>query len=372
VVSALVVGCAGVKDRGGVGAGAGTGTGGVGTGRGGGSGSGAVGPGGPSDDINPDAGNCGVSTFPLQRLPPDVLIVLDRSQSMTDQVKPITDLGGLLNCLLVGPCPTKWADMTAAINSTVASSGGAINWGLKFFPDDSGCGVNPGAAVPVAPNNAAPVNAAIAATSPGGATPTTAALASAGRYLASLTDPNSRYVVLATDGQPNCAGGSAVGADDAAAIAAVSSLAAAGVPVFVIGIATQSSGAGSDGGTGAGAGAGPTANDTLNSMARAGGRPRNADPAYYPVEVSADLVAALSAIGTQVVSCAFAIPAPPDPTNIGVYADGAKIPEDAANGWQYGAGMTSIQLNGSWCAQAQAGTLANLTTIFGCPGIMVP
>src|SRR5947207_9658026 len=56
---------------------------------------------------------------------------------------------------------------------------------------------------------------------------------------------------------------------------------------------------------------GSTADTTLSSMATAGGKPRNGTPPYYPVAVGADLVAALKAIGTQVVSCSFTIPPPP-------------------------------------------------------------
>src|SRR6185295_17396867 len=116
------------------------------------------------------------------------------------------------------------------------------------------------------------------------ATPTAAALASAGRYLMALADPSPRYVVLATDGIPNCGGGNnTTGTDDAAAIAAVSTLASAGIPVFVIGVSTQ----GAD-------------DTTLSSMANAGGKPRAATPPYYPVSTGAELTAVLTAIGGQI------------------------------------------------------------------------
>jgi hypothetical protein len=350
----LLGGCAGVKSGEPVG-GTGAGAGGNGAAGGGGAGGRRVGP--NDNDVTPqtpDAGNCGIVKVMPERLLPDVLIVMDRSISMNEPVMPVGDVTGILNCLLIGPCPSKWVDMTGALNRSVAASQTAINWGLKFFPNDGACSVNEGVAVPIAPNNAGAVNAAIMGTQTGGLTPTAAALASAGRYLMTLSSANPRFVVLATDGQPNCS--SAGGTDDAAAIAAVSDLAAAGVPVFVIGIATQ----GTEGDT------------TLSSMAVAGGRPRMATPAYYPAATSVDLTAALSAISTQVVSCTFSIPPPPDPTNIAVDADGVRVPRNATDGWDYGANMTSIVLNGSWCAGLQNGSIKTVEAKFACAGIIIP
>src|SRR5947207_10741481 len=117
---------------------------------------------------------------------------------------------------------------------------------------------------------------------------------------------------------------------------------------------------------------GSTADTTLSSMATAGGKPRNGTPPYYPVAVGADLVAALKAIGTQVVSCSFTIPPPPDPSNIAVDADGKRVPKDPTNGWEYGPNMTSIVLNGSWCTGLQNATITNVQTIFACAGVVIP
>ena len=41
----------------------------------------------------PPPPNCGITKHSADRLPPDVLIVLDRSTSMDDPVKPVTDVG---------------------------------------------------------------------------------------------------------------------------------------------------------------------------------------------------------------------------------------------------------------------------------------
>jgi hypothetical protein len=364
---ALLLGCArveGVQDTDGgappgIGGGNGPtrGTGGTGTGTGGlimGRGTGGTG----------EEPVCGLFKAPLEKLPPDVLIVLDRSLSMNAQViPPGFDLGMFVACLLLNNCPmtaSKWVSMTGALNTSVAASAASVNFGLKFFPSDDLCGVNDAVAVPVAPNNSAAIGGAMATVQPGGFTPTAAALASAGRYLATLTDRNPRFVLLATDGEPNCGNGAdnmGGGSDSQAAVAAVTNLVNAGIPVYVIGIATQG-----------------VADDALSAMARAGGRPRNATPAYYPVQTAADLTAALSAIGGQIASCTFAVarPEPPaSPTNVVVKGNGMRIPQSDTDGWRWGPGMMSIEITGSWCQQIQAGTITDLQTTFACMGTII-
>jgi von Willebrand factor type A domain len=356
---ALAGGCnqAGVQTSTGSGGAVGGGTGGSAAGSGGSASSGGssgasdAGTGGsigPTSDgsVAPTSdANCGLSTFALERLPPDVLITLDRSASM-DQF--------ILDLRCITQCATKWSDMTTALNATVAKTQAAVNWGLKLFPSDASCGVTDDVSAPVAPNNADAVLGAIMASKPDGNTPTRLALEAGGRYLMGLTRPNPRYVVLATDGLPNCAG-AAQGDDATATIMAVKNLATANIPVFVIGVGSFGSGDG-----------------TLNAMAQAGGKPRAGNPSYYPVSNADDLSAALAAIGGQIVSCTLPIKQPPDPTNIAVDADGMRVPRNDTNGWAYGAGMTTIELRGTWCTNYQNGSLKNIKAIFGCPGVIIP
>src|SRR5437762_1218559 len=91
---------------------AGCGPAGAAVGGGGATGTGGIGGAGPPQD----ALNCGVETFPLRRgLPPDLLIVLDRSGSMNES--PAS--GGA----------SKWAQATTAINMTVAQLQSSIKFG---------------------------------------------------------------------------------------------------------------------------------------------------------------------------------------------------------------------------------------------------
>src|SRR5262249_15646370 len=165
--------------------------------------------------------NCGVQTFMLQRRPPDVLIVQDKSGSMNNP--PST--GGA----------SKWSQVTSAIDSAVMSTQSSIFWGLTFFPSDDSCGVNSGVDVNVATNNYSAIHSALGQRNPGGSTPTAHAMLNAGAYLAGLNDGNNKFIVLATDGLPNCMGGTPNAADDAGAIAAVQTGLGQGIPTFAIG-----------------------------------------------------------------------------------------------------------------------------------------
>ena len=216
----------------------------------------------------------------------------------------------------------------------------------------------PGAEVPIGLDTAPAITAALDAADPNGSTPTTAAVTLGGDYLASLTTPNPRFIVLVTDGQPTCANGNGNGDDSMAAIAAVTAQAARGYGTFVIGVATASD---------------MMAAATLTSMSTAGMHPRPGTPNYYVVNNTAELVDALGRIGTLVASCTFTLTTqPPDANNVVVVADGKVVPKGASptdDGWTYGAGMTSVTLGGSYCQDVMNGVVTNVEVLFGCGGI---
>jgi hypothetical protein len=328
-----------------------SGTTGIGTGAAGTVGSTGAAGSGPS----PDGSNCGLQQYGLQNVPPDLLIVEDKSGSMAN------DLNDNM-CMQGAMCETKWADTVAGIEMVTAMTDTTIRWGLKYFANDRGCGVMDGAAVPIGPNNAMPIATSLNMTMPGGSTPTRLAINSAVTYLQGVADPNPKFILLATDGEPNCAPGARAQDDDAAgAVAAVMAANMAGIPVFVAGVGNVA-----------------TAQATLDMLAVAGGKPQATEPKYYPVGSTADLVNVLKTIGGMIASCSFGLgQVPPDPTNVGVYANGQtgmKIPRDVnhVNGWDYGAGMKSIVLYGAACDAVKNKTTMTIQAIFGCPGVIIP
>ena len=194
----------------------------------------------------------------------------------------------------------------------------------------------------------------------GSNTPTRLAEQAAVNYLSTLTDPNPKYILLATDGMPNCLPGGSISTDDTTgAVAAVSNAQIAGFPTFVVGI-SSSFGA---------------ADSALSSMAVAGGVPRAASPPYYPVSSSAELVATLNMLVGVTANCEYAVPNPPtsDGTtsraDILVRGDGTGIARDQShvNGWDYtSSAMTSIALYGTPCNAVKAGTIQTITIVFRC------
>jgi hypothetical protein len=348
----------GADAAGGAGNGGGDGTGGRGrAGLGGAGGGGVV----------TDAGNCGLETFKPNPTNADILLVLDRSASMRDDPS-----GG-------SGTPSKWDIVVPTLNAVVTATDGSILWGLKTFPEGSASSCSAGSVTAaidaqVAAHNGATVTATITATSPdGNGTPTGDAINAAVAYLKQLTDDNPKYILLATDGEPSCAAIPTSESTTSArpyAVQAVTTASKAGVPTFVVGIATTK------------------ASDTmtLNQLADAGGEvPATASnplaPHFFLANDQTSLSAALEQITGQVSLCLFKLGSPPpvpnDPMRLGVYLDGGatKIPYDGnmANGWAYTDTSDSyVQVYGDWCDKIQAAGAGAVQIIFGCPDIIVP
>ncbi len=296
---------------------------------------------------------CGSVNQPALRLPPDILLLQDASGSMNQDITNTTC--GTPGC----GASSKWALMTPAIMQVVAETESQVNWGLKLFADlNNACGVSPNVAVGIArPNLGAIANALNVRTAADGSltngsqTPTRAAEDAAVTYLTGLTDTNPKFIVLATDGLPNCpASGNAANDDTPGAIAAVAAARSAGIPTFVVGIST----------------AGSAAESALDMMAVAGGYPRAGTPQYYPVTSTAEFVAVLRTLVGMAGTCTFAVPPPPSgdgttsraniAVTVGVGGTVTELPFDATNGWTYtDSTMASIVLHGPACDQVKAG-----------------
>jgi hypothetical protein len=207
----------------------------------------------------------------------------------------------------------------------------------------------------------AAINATLA---DGDGTPTGDAVRAGVRYLSSLQTPNDKYILLATDGEPSCAGVGAEGQATARpyAIAAVQEAAALGIPVFVVGVATNSD----------------NATQALNDMAIAGGVPRPAlnplAPRYYLASTQDELTTALRQIAGEIASCVFPLSKPPPvPDNIAVKLDGVNQPRDPTrtNGWEYtDANMTAVEVYGPICDQIQT-EAHDVQVVYACRGVVI-
>jgi hypothetical protein len=288
---------------------------------------------------------CGQKKYVLERKAARLLLVLDRSGSMQESIGQ--GMGD------------KWTAATGAAQEVIMKTQMAVQWGLKTFPGDIECTVTDGVAVPIAATNFPPIQTAVGMTTPEGTgTPTAAAIRGAAAYLKTLPDGPPRYLVLATDGQPNCMDGmSSQLSDEPGAVAAIAEAAAMGFPTFVIGVAIG----------------GSMANDTLNMMAVAGKQPRAGDPRYYAATSREDLVSSLDLITGTVSNCVFPLDMkPPAPESVAVSVNGTRVQRDTShmNGWDY-ATDSSVQLYGAACDAVKSKAKPDVQIIFGCPGEII-
>ncbi len=371
-VSMSALACAGVTAPPPGNTGSGGGGGATPTGAGGGAGrTGGGGPGGMGITVGVGGSMCGLQTFNINRKPVEIFLVLDRSASMEDDANGNT---------ATTASPSKWSQVIPALATSIGQADPTISWGLKLFPEDGSECANATMTnkidVQIAPGNAAALKTAVTALMVGGdkgnGTPTGAAIRVATSYLTMRTmagDDSRKYILLATDGEPSCAGsvGSIVkdttnAAPDA--VAAVTAAATAGFHTFVVGVATTKT----------------TDATTLNKLADAGLEPSPSvipgTPRFYLASNQAQLVSTLESIVNPVASnCVFPLSSPPPvPDNIAVKVNGAKTPQDTGHtaGWDYtDPSYTGVQVFGSFCD-----TIKNngnsVEIIYGCPGISIP
>jgi hypothetical protein len=322
----------------------------------------------------------------------NVMLVIDKSGSMTDQPE--------------GFDTDKWTAMKDALGAALGDGEIDINFGMLLYPndlirpialdtcaqDENCCAVPEGEPAVVVPITEGPVSAPairdlLDRTDPGGGTPTAAALQRAFLYFtegegADLEGEN--YVLLATDGGPNCnENASCDGStcttnldqqcdtdnccdgfpsfclDDGGVTSEIEALANANVKTFVVGIP------GTEAYT-----------DYLNGFADAGGVPQEgADTTYYAVSAEAGvqgLVDVFNSITTQLVrSCDIELTEQPpklDDVNVAIDCEIVERGENNEN-WDYDQlpNPTMIQLKGDVCTRLQDEGATRVDVVLGCP-----
>jgi hypothetical protein len=315
--------------------------------------------GGSSTTPNPDA-NCGSTTSTAKKMPTDVLLVLDRSGSMSESISEdcccentCARTTGLKLCADTTNCTQRWPALTSAVTATISKTT-EVSWAMKLFSSGGAaggsCTVNNGVEVQFG-RPAADLTTSITGTTPGGATPTAKALTTATDYLKTVKDQNNKVILLATDGEPNCAGGSSSTTDKDGTVAAAKAALAAGFKVYVVGIGPS------------------TSIPNLDSFADAGGTGK-----YYPATSPDELAKALLDISQAVSDCNFTVDPGKtgDVNNLAVYVDGTQVAKDPANGWSYGSSNTQVVINGSVCEKLKTGQATQVQVWVGCPGSPPP
>jgi hypothetical protein len=333
-----------------------------------------------SCSLGPEGGVCACADEPLALDPPTLYYVLDRSGSMAE-----------LN---------KWSTVQTVLDQVMIQLGPRARFAAAVFPDPAHDGCAPGVQVFPAPPNTAlagdapagkpgPTDLAMLETlgriAASGGTPTAATLNGLAPAIESIS--GKTYVILATDGGPNCNAnascsaasctdnidgaqgcpsdgglnccdpsvyGSVACLDAQPTLDAVAALAAAGIPVYVVGVP----------------GSKPYA-DLLDQLAMAGGTARGSEPQYYAVDTADEsaLFSAMSQIAARIAgTCSLTLSQdPPDPSLINVFLDGAVLPQSGPDGWMLDGAMVTVL--GASCDEIMNGDVLDVRVVAGCPTV---
>jgi hypothetical protein len=305
--------------------------------------------------IFPDAAICMPGRFPLRPDVAEVMLVIDRSASMRLTIAGEEDFP---------PSEWRWAILRDALAASLGSLDSRVLVGAKFYPDpifmpapdaETACRSSPGIDVFPGMDTAPTILSIFDSPEPLGGTPTAVALESAAAGFSTMAE--RRFLVLATDGAPNCNGelppatctctspgdaclaerpGAFACLDEDRTISVITGLRTRDdIPTYVIGIE------------------GPDFVDVLDHMAIAGGRPRTipGERSFYSVRSPDQLRMALEEITGSISACGFLTPAlPPTDATFSIEIDGAPVVEDAINGWTWANRATGeLELHGSAC-----------------------
>jgi hypothetical protein len=294
--------------------------------------------GGP-DETETGAGQiepCDVLNPEVTYVPPNVMLVLDRSGSMTSNSWDHDDDPNT-------PDITRWATLHQVVTWMVNQYDGQVHFGAKLYPTATGCGVSTDMEVELAPNNAAAVIAGIPpedASLPGTAlTPPQQGVETTRDYLNVAVPEEPRAMIVVMDGQVHSSCGTTQGF-----INALSSIYNDdGIPSYMVGIDIT----------------GQSLIDSMNDYAEAGGVPKAGDPKFYNSANAADLQQAMEEIIESVLSCTIDLdPAPAFPELTKIFIEQDEWSEvadcETEDGWTWATEHSEVQLCGLACDQFKA------------------
>lgn len=304
-------------------------------------------------DVPDGADVCAPRTQPVVRFSAEVLFVIDRSGSMADRTP-----SGV----------TRWQAMSSALSQVLPSVDRELWTGLVLYPNAGSLSATACAApttLTLSPRalNASRILSTLSTSALGGGTPTWDALQAAARYF-NANPPagplRGRYIVLTTDGGPNCNAaldvrscvctsprgclgprGNLSCLDETRTVTLLRELQSQGVPTFVIGTGSDVA--------------------VMNNLALAGGRARPVSlggTRFYQAEDANAFTTNFRAITTALVRCRFVTnPAPPG-ARTQVRVGGRLYDEDPsrADGFAWERRESGeFTLNGPACEEAARG-----------------
>lgn len=330
---------------------------------------------GGADESTTDAVDCEQAQFAIQLepLPPNVMLVLDKSRSMTNPWDHDLDAST--------PDISRWHSLHNVVADVTAQFSSSIHFGSILFPSSDAfldeptnafsCLVEDAPEVPVG----AGTRDAILGSMPdpldltiSGGTPAAAGVQNAVDHLLTLPDDAPRAVLLVTDGAANCnpdeAPADTLFVYDAQVPLVVSqAFADHAIPTYVIGINILDE-----------LGTKPAVNphEALTAVANAGGAPSSGADSFYNSFNEIELAEALQAVAMK-IECTVSLPEEPEfPDLAAVSIDGQpwnQVGDCAAgDGWTYTspvAPFNAIELCGAACDALQGGGTVQVE--YGCP-----
>jgi hypothetical protein len=285
-------------------------------------------------------GSCGASTFMLDHQPTNVVLVLDKSYSMIDNVWDHDDdpaTGGV----------TRWHSLYDSVAFIIDEFDDGLDFGAVLFPSidvpdnawQNACMVALEPDAPVAPSNGEAVLAALPdrdTMSIFGGTPASEGISTALNHLRSLDPERPRAMILITDGAANCLAGTTDDAvfdiyDENLPALVASAFNDEDIPTYVVGIDIID-----------GIANYPQDNPyvRLNEVAIAGGFPQPGAEKFHNARDEGELRSAISQISSQ-IGCIIPLDeAPAQPDLLTIFIDGEEIPrvdgcEGEELGWRY-------------------------------------
>ena len=311
--------------------------------------------------------------FALVPTAPNVMLVLDKSRSMTNEWDHDNDASS--------PVISRWHSLYNVVESLTSEFDGRINFGAQLFPSAAAyldeptnvfsCLVDDQPEVGVGPDTAAAILAAMPPAGDyaiSGGTPAVAGVTSAVAHLMTQPAEAPRAILLITDGAANCSPDQAAEDtlfvyDDQTAVVVAQAWEEHVIPTYVVGINILDE-----------LGTKPAVNpyEALSAVADAGGAAAAGSDHFYNSFNEIELIDALNVVANQ-IECTITLPdAPEFPDFVDVSVDGqpwAPIDDcDTGDGWTYMAPVApfnSVRLCGAACEALQGGGTVEVD--FGCP-----
>lgn len=337
---------------------------------------GGTGTGEPFDDTDGmDEGGvpglCGGERIEAQTLEPNVMVVLDKSGSMTDEGSGWDHDGDPQT-----PEVSRWFSLHGIIAGLLADQEAAMRFGAVLFPAadahtgsgrEAACRVADAPEVALGSSRAAILEAIPDAEDPtDGGTPARLGVLNAVEHFVDVDPEGPRAIVLVTDGAANCAEGEGSWSsvyDPELEVAVRSAYEDLRIATYVVGIDIE---------PGVDPRVGVDVHERLDAVAVAGGVARDGVSRFYPAADHDALQSALDEVSARVECTIELSDAPLGPNWIDLYVDGEPVSTvdrcEGEDGWRFttdAAPWDKVELCGSVCEDFRAGAIVQ--TELACP-----